>query len=1051
METSEGGTSTALDPTQEPQPNGTLDTSFSSLHPPPLDHTNSFLSPSASPNFDVDDFLLSRAPGSTLKEIAVDLQEYSVELKNQLNVVVDRDFKGFVSLGAALKAEGPRIARLDWKVANHTPNDEEVSNLTRVPIDDQWSKKVDTPRGSGGNLGLDRVRSEVVDVRDQLRKAEENVRQVVKSKEDAEAQMANLMLLLSFTESLRRLETLLLPPSGELEDDEASSEEVTANDQTSKYWQAFGTINEYQDSDSDFDSSDGEQTLDAKHQQMASSTSVAHSSSRQRHISTKNRRFSSGLMSACRRSSYGIEDGAENTFSTTTNRLNLPAQISRASSEHAALLFLRERAISMGYAAYVEAHEARWFRVREALKDNLRKIITTLTEYKGPSLLVCATKEDEHSPYVESTRAELNSWMQDHSSTEMQREEQTAWFESALHTWCGLPPTDAEANINGASEAEEAIRAALLSHWARDTITADALTKRVAEAKTPRTPNTPFKARTISRQEELEVDSGPEVSLLSTDLIDYHEDGNDQAMALLSLYNEILTFVSRHARRVCEAAERVLAQRTEELTLSSNKSQASENTCDVFVRVIWEEVAFRLMEQLGGQLFFAGRPDVFHRNYTISMEFLSAFDSLAPSLRARDALHQRGSYLTFRKRWQLPVYFQIRLRDSISRLEKALASSSGAQFGSINPSHHQRQSLPFMTATGEVLALFSLPWKRGMHVMELVHRQWRLSLQILARYKHWIEEELPSDIVLANRRVLESAKTPASRSSHDLSRTASPIRAGTPTAADPESDDALLSSFTVIAADLLWLGKEVMESFDNEVAPMLASNKGGKTIVDSLRQTLQESVSMQSKVVPLLSTRITSILKSRCAEPLRLVRSVSTQYRAQPSNGTVNPSGIVITEPSSFVVQFLRPVRLYLGKGEGKMESSRRLEAGSRFLDRATRSQWMTEVIEDFITRYAASLRTMNKNYESLRRLKRGNAGSSMGFGGLFNRGSGATTPARAEEDVEAKRMHAQMVIDVDWLEKEVKDLSSLDTLVNTDTPAWKRLKEAARGELEEG
>ena len=164
------------------------------LHSSPLDHTNTFLSPSTSPSFNVDDFLISRAPGSTLKQISTDLQEYSINLKNQLNIVVDRDFKGFVNLGTALKAEGPRIARLDWKVTplNSQPSVEgEQRVLTRREGDEEWNQKFETPRGSGGNLGLDKVRSEVVDVRDQLRKAEEDVRSIMRSKEETELQKVN--------------------------------------------------------------------------------------------------------------------------------------------------------------------------------------------------------------------------------------------------------------------------------------------------------------------------------------------------------------------------------------------------------------------------------------------------------------------------------------------------------------------------------------------------------------------------------------------------------------------------------------------------------------------------------------------------------------------------------------------------------------------------------------------------------------------------------------------------------------------------------------------
>ena len=463
---------------------------------------------------------------------------------------------------------------------------------------------------------------------------------------------------------------------------------------------------------------------------------------------------------------------------------------------------------------------------------------------------------------------------------------------------------------------------------------------------------------------------------------------------------------------------------------------------------MWDVVGTRLMEQLGGQLFFAGRPEVFHRNYTISMAFLAAFESLAPSDRARGALHQYSVYQTFRKRWQLPVYFQIRLRDTITRLEKGLSSSSGPHFATVIGTSAQR--LPLMTATAEALTLFALPWSRGTHIMELVNRQWKLSLQVLTRYKNWVEEELPSDIVIANRRVLDAAK---GRSSHDGSRTGSPSRSGTPTVTDVEADDGLLNTFTIIAADMIWLEAEMMATFERIIVPALLAKSGGEDVVESLRQTLRSSLSMQTTILPLLSSRITSILKARCAEPLRLVRSVSTQFRVQPLGGS---SGASVGEPSSFVVQFLRPVRHFLGKSDGKFES-RRAEVVSRFLDQQVRSQWISDVVEDFVARYAASLQTMNKNYESLRRLKRGNAAnsvapgaSSMGFGTLFSRSNSGAANAKGEEDVEARRMHSQMMTDVECLEKEVQDLVSVDTIVQTDTPGWKRLKEAARGEQDE-
>ncbi|UZJ54781.1 hypothetical protein CBS101457_004101 [Exobasidium rhododendri] len=1055
----------------------TAELSSSLLHPPALDHTNAFLSPSVSPSFNVDDFLLSRAPGSSLSQITTDLQEYSINLKNQLNIVVDRDFKGFVNLGAALKAEGPRIARLDWKVApsgSRSSFEGEHSALTRREGDEEWSQKFDTPRGSGSNLGLDKVRSEVVDVRDQLRKAEEDVRRVMRSKEDAELQKTNLLVILSLDDSLRKLEALLLAPADYNEDEEKEEEEdmssdggYGANEHGAQYWQSFSNMEDYEYSDAGSQSSEDGERADTKHRQSTATRPTLLS----RRTSSRSRRRSLSPMSARRKAPFGVNKVKRSTAysaQNSTTTLDLPLRIGRASSEHAALVFLRNRAASIGYNAFIAAHQDRWTRIRELLKHDLRKLITNLTRFGGDSLLVPRASsrkgtEQNGSPYLPEA-SDLATWATSSESLQAKKKEQLSWLEAALTTWNDLPPSDPEVSANGASEAEEAVRLALVASWARETITADALSKRGPD---PRTPKTPFGfgqvdgfAQLQDTSEEGDNELGSEY-LLSQNLVEYSEE-DSQAQALINLYNEILTFVAVQGWESSQAAERVIAKTVQGVLSTStamsvvskiSEADHSSHCCDVFVRVLWNEIGTRLMEQLGGQLFFAGRPEVFHRNYTISKAFLVSFESLAPSDRARKALHQNSTYQAFRKRWQLSVYFQIRLRDTITRLESVLSSSSGVHFG-VASAPSKEQQLPLMRATGEALALFASPWKSGNHISELMNRQWKLSLQVLTRYKNWMEDGLPGDIVLANRRnPLDSTRAPG-HSSSDGIRTMAPSRAGTPTVVDPEADDALLSTFTTIAADLTWLEERVMEVFDREIAVCLSKRTGGESIVASLRETLQGSLSMQSKILPLLSTRITHLLKSRCAEPLRLVRSVSTQFRT----GSVAASGDgdAILEPSSFVIQFLRPVRHYLGKGDGNkydQQQRRTEEVMSRFLTPSIRSQWMGEVVEDFVARYAASLRTMNKNYESLRRLKRGNtaagASAAMGFGSFFNR-NGSSTPGKIEEDVEAKRMHAQMMTDVECLIKEVQDLAAVDTHVSTDTVEWNKLKEAARGEQDD-
>ena len=73
-------------------------TSLELPQPRPLDHSDVHLSPQNGQHFDVDAFLVSRAPGTSLAQISNELQSFGAQLKDELNEVVDRDFRGFVNL-----------------------------------------------------------------------------------------------------------------------------------------------------------------------------------------------------------------------------------------------------------------------------------------------------------------------------------------------------------------------------------------------------------------------------------------------------------------------------------------------------------------------------------------------------------------------------------------------------------------------------------------------------------------------------------------------------------------------------------------------------------------------------------------------------------------------------------------------------------------------------------------------------------------------------------------------------------------------------------------
>jgi hypothetical protein len=64
------------------------------------------------------------------------------------------------------------------------------------------------------------------------------------------------------------------------------------------------------------------------------------------------------------------------------------------------------------------------------------------------------------------------------------------------------------------------------------------------------------------------------------------------------------------------------------------------------------------------------------QNYAITKAFLSGLEYLAPDIYAVETLRGHSVYIAFEKRWQLPVYFQLRWREIIGELEKSLGETT---------------------------------------------------------------------------------------------------------------------------------------------------------------------------------------------------------------------------------------------------------------------------------------------------------------------------------------------------------------------------------------
>ncbi|RXW24973.1 hypothetical protein EST38_g882 [Candolleomyces aberdarensis] len=248
----------------------------------------------------------------------------------------------------------------------------------------------------------------------------------------------------------------------------------------------------------------------------------------------------------------------------------------------------------------------------------------------------------------------------------------------------------------------------------------------------PQTPYTPFTAFVPKQAAAYSTSSGmPGSKRLEPYLLD---ESND---SLARLYNNILRFVERDVCYIMEAAEniRVKSSHTssgQDPADSFISSSEEEKGFSILGNVVWEELSRAIQDELGGIVFAAGRPDEFRKHYETTQAFLRSIELLAPSLQAVISFRSHESYTIFEKRWQLPVYFQLRWKEIVGKLEESFAKPKldVALSKDIRPFASSQASAVWIA--------ISACWSAQIFIPELCSRFWKLTLQILSRYRTWL-------------------------------------------------------------------------------------------------------------------------------------------------------------------------------------------------------------------------------------------------------------------------------------------------------------------------
>lgn len=150
--------------------------------------------------------------------------------------------------------------------------------------------------------------------------------------------------------------------------------------------------------------------------------------------------------------------------------------------------------------------------------------------------------------------------------------------------------------------------------------------------QSPAIPATPFSSTTpffanagdnlapaiIVEQEERSVPSFYIMDPIGSDKDEGGASSDVEQDPLAVLYNKILTFISRDCGLVLDVAERTLAVQPPALLSNGTKTIDVEDSqrrvgFELLSNVVWDEIANRLMSELGHVIFAAGRPSIFHQ------------------------------------------------------------------------------------------------------------------------------------------------------------------------------------------------------------------------------------------------------------------------------------------------------------------------------------------------------------------------------------------------------------------------------------------------------
>ncbi len=285
--------------------------------------------------------------------------------------------------------------------------------------------------------------------------------------------------------------------------------------------------------------------------------------------------------------------------------------------------------------------------------------------------------------------------------------------------------------------------------------------------------------------------------------------------------------------------------------------------------------------------------------------------------RAQDRIYQHAKTAEFSKRWNLPIYYQLRFGECCSRLNKAIDQtqregwSSEAVFSkgvelAEQLKHQAGFELPLFLELYDILLSF---WQSDVFLQPLTHRFLRGAVQLTGRTVAFIQEGMEGKIKFGQEPAesIESSHPEENGVERNGAATAVSVPVEIkPHVRAPYCWGDSVQDVAAVAWELTLLESRLTDDYLGIVEKALVGGDNSDLERQELRKLASEVLREASEqLAPLIvkawNETVVTLLITKCSAPLAAVRGVAATYRM-----TNRPPP---SQASPFVATILRPLK----------------------------------------------------------------------------------------------------------------------------------------------